>query len=278
MGMPATPSIPTEQAWQMVLGQLQMEMSKSNFDTWVKSIEFVSLEDGEFKLGTFNAYGRDWLDSRLKTTVQRLLQGILGQPVTVHFVVLDEVFDEEENEEIQDHDGEKEAFYLQVLHESVRGALVEPERVVKLPVYFLRWLPSEVSRTGMGFLTPSEAIAKYGDSSYDLPLSAFPSTWAGSGGMEFFLGNSAQQAVFQLMLHCYNTARLTGKPELEDLALWLLQSDNLHLIQWYGRGGSEAEVSAYFTPDEWWELGPGGIISEQQQVYRNFLSALDPYL
>ena len=141
MGMPATLSIPPERAWQMVLGQLQMEMSKSNFDTWVKSIEFVSLEDGEFKLGTYNAYGRDWLDSRLKTTIQRLLQGILSQPVTVHFVVLDEVFDEEENEEIEDHDGEKEAFYLQVLHESVRGALIEPERVVKLPVCFLRWLP-----------------------------------------------------------------------------------------------------------------------------------------
>ncbi|HEX2988181.1 MAG TPA: glycoside hydrolase family 57 protein [Chloroflexota bacterium] len=143
---------------------------------------------------------------------------------------------------------------------------------------FLRWMPSEVRRRGMGFLTPSEAIEKYGDRSYELPLSAFPSTWAGSGGMEFFLGNSAQQAVFQLMLHCYNTAVLTGNTELEDLALWLLQSDNLHLIQWFGRGGSEAEVSAYFTPDEWWDLGPGGIIWEQQQVYRNFLGSLDPYL
>ncbi len=143
---------------------------------------------------------------------------------------------------------------------------------------FLRWMPSEVRRRGMSFLTPSEAIEKYGDRSYDLPLSAFPSTWAGSGGMEFFLGNSAQQAIFQLMLHCYNTALLTKDPELENLALWLLQSDNLHLIQWFGRGGSEAEVSAYFTPDEWWDLGPGGIIWEQQQVYRNFLAALDPYL
>ncbi len=143
---------------------------------------------------------------------------------------------------------------------------------------FLRWLPGEVARRGMGFLTPSEAVEKYGDRSHNLPLSAFPSTWAGSGGMEFFLGNAAQQAVFQLMLHVYNTALLTRNEQLVDLALWLLQSDNLHLIQWFGRGGSEAEVSAYFTPNEWWALGPGGIIWEQQQVYRNFLQALDPYL
>ncbi len=143
---------------------------------------------------------------------------------------------------------------------------------------FLRWFPSEVRRRGMGFITPSEAVDRYGGLSHFLPLPPFPTTWAGSGGMEFFLGNAAQQAVFQLMLHVYNTAVLSGKPELVDLALWLLQSDNLHLIQWFGRGGSEAEVSAYFTPKEWWELGPGGIIWEQQQVYRNFLQALDPYL
>ncbi len=143
---------------------------------------------------------------------------------------------------------------------------------------FLRWLPGEVQRRKMGFLTPSEAIAKYGDRSHDLPLPVFPSTWAGSGGMEFFLGNGAQQAIFQLMLNVYNTALLTKDAKILDLALWLLQSDNLHLIQWFGRGGSEAEVSAYFTPDEWWKLGPGGIIWEQQQVYRNFLNALDVYL
>jgi alpha-amylase len=143
---------------------------------------------------------------------------------------------------------------------------------------FLRWLPEEVKRRKMGFITPSEAIDKYGKQSYHLPLPVFPSTWAGSGGMEFFLGNAAQQAIFQLMLHVYNTALLTKNEKIIDMALWLLQSDNLHLIQWFGRGGSEAEVSAYFTPHEWWELGPGGIIWEQQQVYRNFLNALDPYL
>lgn len=145
MEMPATITIPPERAWQMVLGQLQMEMSKANFDTWVKSIEFVSLADGKFTLGTYNPYGRDWLDSRLKSTIQRLLQGILSQPVTVQFIVLNEFLDqdvdEDLDEEMQVQEGENKAFYLQVLHESVRGVLIEPERVVKLPVYFLRWLP-----------------------------------------------------------------------------------------------------------------------------------------
>lgn len=143
---------------------------------------------------------------------------------------------------------------------------------------FMRRLPEEIEKRQMTFMNPSEIIDKYQQQSSHLPLAAFPSTWAGEGGMEFFLGNSAQQAVFQLMLHSYNKAVLTKNPNLVDLAMWLTQSDNLHLIQWFGRFGDEAEVSAYFTPDEWWNLGPYGIIWEHQQVYKNFIHALDAHM
>lgn len=142
---------------------------------------------------------------------------------------------------------------------------------------FLQALPDEAQKAGLSFVTPQEALEKH-ERGHDLPLSSFASTWAGSGGLEFFLGNNAQQAVFQLMIQAYNKALLTGKPALLDLALWLAQSDNLHLIQWHGRSGAEAEVSAYFTSQEWWELGADNIIWEIQQVYKHFIAALDAYL
>ncbi len=143
---------------------------------------------------------------------------------------------------------------------------------------FLDALPGAVEDVGLEFATPSEISANYADESHELPLPAFASTWAGSGGLEFFLGNDAQRAVHHLMMQAYNKARLTGDERFVDLALWLAQSDNLHLIQWFGRSGSEAEVSAYFTPNEWWSLGPDGIIWEIQQVYKNFIDALDEYI
>ena len=139
---------------------------------------------------------------------------------------------------------------------------------------FVRELPAEVHARKGRFLTASEAIGAHGGHSHGLPLPMFPVSWAGSGGLEFFLGNAAQQAVFQLMLHAYNKARLTGDPGVIDLALWLLQSDHLHLIQWFGRQGAEAEVSAYFTPREWWRLGGDGIVREIVQVYENFVIAI----
>jgi alpha-amylase len=144
---------------------------------------------------------------------------------------------------------------------------------------FMQALPGYLAQQGVSCLLPSEALDRFGGGPLpELPLPEFGTTWAGSGGMEFFLGNASQQAIFRLMHSVLHKARLTDDPVLLDLALWLLQSDNLHLIQWAGRTGSEAEVSAYFTPREWWDLGPDRILTEQQRVYTNFLRAMDAYV
>jgi chromosomal replication initiator protein len=76
-----------EQAWQSALGQLQMEMPKASFDTWVRDTRIASYEDGLFTVTVHNAYARDWLESRLSSTVTRLLMGIMNRSVEVAFVV-----------------------------------------------------------------------------------------------------------------------------------------------------------------------------------------------
>ncbi|MFT3892732.1 MAG: DnaA N-terminal domain-containing protein [Anaerolineales bacterium] len=76
-----------QQAWQSVLEQIQMEMPRASFDTWVRDTEALSLDDGTLTITTRNTYARDWLESRLQNKVQRLLVGILNQPVDVCFVV-----------------------------------------------------------------------------------------------------------------------------------------------------------------------------------------------
>ena len=76
-----------EKAWQSALGQLQMEMPKASFDTWVRDTQIFSYEDGLFTIGVRNAYARDWLENRLSSTVTRLLMGIMNRSVDVAFVV-----------------------------------------------------------------------------------------------------------------------------------------------------------------------------------------------
>ncbi len=76
-----------EQAWQSVLAQLQMEMPRASYDTWVRDTRPMAYENGVITVGVRNAYARDWLESRLATTVSRLLIGILNSNVAVEFVV-----------------------------------------------------------------------------------------------------------------------------------------------------------------------------------------------
>jgi chromosomal replication initiator protein len=76
-----------EQAWQSVLGQLQMEMPRASFDTWVRNTKPVSYQNGTLTIGVHNAYARDWLESRLASTVSRLLVGIMNATVAVNFIV-----------------------------------------------------------------------------------------------------------------------------------------------------------------------------------------------
>ncbi|NLB35662.1 MAG: glycoside hydrolase [Elusimicrobia bacterium] len=143
---------------------------------------------------------------------------------------------------------------------------------------FIRHLPEELDKRDITMRNPSELIELYSDSTHSMKTKEFGCTWAGGGGVEFFLGNYAQQALFRLMHHVINKAKLTENKTLLDLAIRLTQSDNLHLIQWAGAYGQEAEVSAYFTPDEWWLLGPDKLLTEQQRVYINFLRAMDRFV
>mgnify|MGYP000913844827 CR=1 FL=1 len=76
-----------QQAWQNLIGQLQSEMAKASFDTWVRSSELVKFEDNVFTIGVHNAYARDWLESRLSSTIIRHLTGLMNERVDVKFVV-----------------------------------------------------------------------------------------------------------------------------------------------------------------------------------------------
>lgn len=83
-----------QQAWQATLGQLQSEMSKAAFDTWVRSAELVSSDNNTFTVGVQNAYARDWLESRLSSTVTRMVSGYLSCDQDVRFVVYNKDYPE----------------------------------------------------------------------------------------------------------------------------------------------------------------------------------------
>ncbi len=133
---------------------------------------------------------------------------------------------------------------------------------------FLSHLPGALTAAGLEAVSPGELVAGPGDL---LELPGDGVTWAGEGTAEFFFGNAPQQRIFRLMHDAYHIAAMSEDPAVRSMGLWLTQSDHLHLLQWYGQMGALAEVSAYFTPVEWWPLGAEGIVREMTQAFVAFV-------
>jgi hypothetical protein len=83
--------------WQSALSELEMQMTKATFNTWLRPARLLAWKsvgnDGSGNgsvhvvLGVPNGYVKDWLENRLLTPIRRTLRGIAGQPVEITFQV-----------------------------------------------------------------------------------------------------------------------------------------------------------------------------------------------
>src|SRR6266850_2199986 len=72
--------------WSAALGEIQLGLSKGNYETWFKETAIVSEEDDVFMIGVPNAFAREWLESKYRTQIRETLQRLLARTVDVRFV------------------------------------------------------------------------------------------------------------------------------------------------------------------------------------------------
>lgn len=88
-----------QQIWESVLAQLQQEMPRASYETWVRDTEALSLDQELLTISVRNVYARDWLNSRLTNRAQRIMQELLQKSITVRFVAADAEEEIETDEE-----------------------------------------------------------------------------------------------------------------------------------------------------------------------------------
>lgn len=76
-----------ELAWKATLGELELQMTKATFNTWLKEARLLAYDDDEFVIGVPNDYAKDWLENRLRETIVRTLSTVSAKDVSVRFVV-----------------------------------------------------------------------------------------------------------------------------------------------------------------------------------------------
>ncbi len=74
-----------QRQWQAALGELQLQMTRATFDTWLQGSRVVACEGPEFVVHVRHAYAVDWLENRLLPIVERTLQRHAGPEAKVSF-------------------------------------------------------------------------------------------------------------------------------------------------------------------------------------------------
>ena len=64
--------------WERVLGELQLELTRATFDTWLRPTRGVGREEGVLMVRVASVYAREWLESRLQGVVERALERVAG--------------------------------------------------------------------------------------------------------------------------------------------------------------------------------------------------------
>ena len=149
-----------QEAWEMVLSQLRMEMSKAQFDTWVQPLRPLGYDEHVFTLSAFNSYSRDWVEGRLNSRIARLLEGLFNETVSVRVVIPEELQGESAKSETAEDEtipsaarqssatGPNRKIMLQRAYGSERARVIQPERGMFLTSYFFnQWLP-ELGHSG----------------------------------------------------------------------------------------------------------------------------------
>jgi chromosomal replication initiator protein len=79
---------PAHRVWDTALGQLQLQVTRPNYDTWLKDTVGLAAENGSFVIGTPNDFVSEWLSAKMGPVIAKTVGAILGREVKLRFQVI----------------------------------------------------------------------------------------------------------------------------------------------------------------------------------------------
>lgn len=84
-------------AWNAAYSQLEMQLDRATFDTWLRDAAFLDFEADTFVIGVRSVYAREQLSQRLYRTVRRIVSDVMGRMVELRFELHRVQADEDQN-------------------------------------------------------------------------------------------------------------------------------------------------------------------------------------
>jgi len=76
-----------ESVWDKATKIIQEKVSKQNFDTWIKPIKILAMEDKCIQLAVPNKFFKDWLMDNYLSMIKNTLQSVIGISVDIDFIL-----------------------------------------------------------------------------------------------------------------------------------------------------------------------------------------------
>jgi chromosomal replication initiator protein len=76
-----------QRVWNSVLGEIELNISKPQFNTWIKNTYPISMDEKEIVICVPSAFTRDWLENKFNLTILNSIQKITGSVKKVRYVV-----------------------------------------------------------------------------------------------------------------------------------------------------------------------------------------------
>jgi chromosomal replication initiator protein len=73
--------------WDTALGELQVQVNKTNYRTWLENTTGVAHQDKQFLIGAPNTFIAEYLDKNLRSLIQKTLMGLTGEELNISFCV-----------------------------------------------------------------------------------------------------------------------------------------------------------------------------------------------
>ena len=77
----------TKELWENTLVELELTISKPNFNTWFKDTHIARVEDGAVFVGVPSQFARDWLSTKFHKDIVRSLRGLSESVRSVEYVI-----------------------------------------------------------------------------------------------------------------------------------------------------------------------------------------------
>ncbi len=94
-----------EQMWQSTLGEMQIQLSKAHFATWLKNSQLVEKKDDTVVVALPNNFTKSWVENKYQKHLLGIMRGFDGSVKKIEFVVGGRYFAQPQTAEPQEVDG-----------------------------------------------------------------------------------------------------------------------------------------------------------------------------